>query len=155
MKISFYDPFISEEISSFDEFQKVDFHELCNYSDFVVLACSLTKENKHLINKTSLSLMKKNPIIINVSRGSLINEIDLIQALKDKKIRGVGLDVFENEPLPINSELLNFENTIFGSHNSSNTIEAVERVNNMTIEMVVELSREKDYLDKYKDKIIV
>ena len=79
----------------------------------------------------------------------------MIQALKDKKIAGAGLDVFENEPLPINSELLNFENTIFGSHNSSNTIEAVERVNNMTIEMVVELSREKDYLDKYKDKIIV
>ena len=55
----------------------------------------------------------------------------------------------------MNSELLKFENTIFGSHNSSNTIEAVERVNNMTIEMVVELTSKKDYLDKYKDKKIV
>ena len=155
MKISFYDPFFNKEISSLDEFQKVEFQELCNYSDFLVLACSLTKESKHIINKKSLSLMEKNPFIINVSRGSLIKESDLIKALKDKKIKGVGLDVFENEPLPINSELLKFENTIFGSHNSSNTIEAVERVNNMTIEMVVELTSKKDYLDKYKDKKIV
>lgn len=155
MKISYYDPFFNEEISSLDEFQKVDFQELCNYSDFLVLACSLTKENRHMINKTSLSLMKKNSFLINVSRGSLIKEIDLIKALKDKKIKGVGLDVFENEPLPINSELLSFENTIFGSHNSSNTIEAVERVNNMTIEMVIELNSKKDYLDKHKDKMIL
>ena len=77
--------------------------------------------------------MNKRPFIINVSRGSLINENDLIQSLKEKKIKGVGLDVFENEPLPIKSELRNFENCIFGSHNSSNTFEAVERVNNIKV----------------------
>ena len=84
-------------------------------------------------------MMFKKPYIINVSRGPLINEKDLIQALKEKKLRGVGLDVFEKEPLPIDSDLIKIRNCILGSHNSSNTVEAVKRVNNMTIKMVIDM----------------
>ena len=82
---------------------------------------------------------QKKPYIINVSRGPLINEKDLIQALKEKKLRGVGLDVFEKEPLSIDSDLIKIRNCILGSHNSSNTVEAVKRVNNMTIKMVIDM----------------
>ena len=85
--------------------------------------------------------MLKKPYIVNVSRGQLIKEEDLIKAIKDKKIKGAGLDVFNIEPLPVESELIKMNECILGSHNSSNTYEAVKRVNKMTIDMVLKLSK--------------
>ena len=99
--------------------------------------------------------MIKRPFIINVSRGQLIKEDDLIRALKDKKIRGVGLDVFNIEPLPVNSEFVNIERSILGSHNSSNTYEAVQRVNKMTIDMVIKISQSSDISNIYKERRII
>ena len=152
MKISFFDPFI--KVHSYDLFSKVSFNEICLNSDIIVLACSLNKENKHLINKESISNMVKRPFIINVSRGPLINEDDLIQGLKEERIRGAGLDVFENEPLPKSSELVKIENCILGSHNSSNTLEAVKRVNNITTEMVLDFVKTNNY-EIFNDRRIV
>ena len=139
MDVIYFDPYFKKESFKDNPFSQVDFQKICEVSDFIVLACSLNKENIHLINKDSISMMIKKPYIINVSRGPLINEKDLVQALKEKRLRGVGLDVFEKEPLPINSDLINIRNSILGSHNSSNTIEAVKRVNDMTIKMVIDL----------------
>ena len=139
MDVFFYDPYFKKEFFIDNPFLQVEFEKICEISDFIVLACSLNKENIHLINKDSISMMIKKPYIINVSRGPLINEKDLIQALKEKKLGGVGLDVFEKEPLPIDSDLIKIRNCILGSHNSSNTVEAVKRVNNMTIKMVLDM----------------
>ena len=155
MEINFYDPFIDKENFINEEFTKVEFQQLCQKSDFIVIACSLNKENKHLINKESLSIMERKPYIINVSRGSLIKEVDLIQAIKDKKIKGAGLDVFETEPLPISSELLTLKNCILGSHNSSNTTESVMRVNDMTIEMIIKLASKNHINQYFKDRRVV
>ena len=148
MEINFYDPFIDKENFINQGFTKVQFQQLCQKSDFIVIACSLNKENRHIINKESLSIMERKPYIINVSRGSLIKEVDLVQAIKNKKIKGAGLDVFETEPLPISSELLTLKNCIFGSHNSSNTTESVMRVNDMTIEMIIKLAS-KNHINQY------
>ena len=98
--------------------------------------------------------MKSSCYLINVSRGPLIDENALIKALSKKTIKGVGLDVFEEEPLSINSKLQTFPNCIFGSHNSSNTIDAVQRVNKMTIDMVLKANLE-DIYDIYPERRVV
>ncbi len=151
MKVSFFDPFYKNDICKYPLYQNVGFEEICKESECIVLACSLNSNNKNLINKKSIGLMENNPLIINVSRGQLINEKDLIKALKEGKISGAGLDVFEIEPLPINSELMQFRNCIFGSHNSSNTIDSVEEVNNITTNMVIDISRTNDF-NLYKER---
>ena len=152
MKISFFDPFC--DFNHNDHFSRISFDELCKSSDFIVLACSLNKENSKIINKNSISMMIKRPFIINVSRGQLINENDLIQGLKEKKIRGVGLDVFEKEPLSISSDLIKMDNCILGAHNSSNTTEAVKRVNDITIEMALYF-KTKNIYEVFKDRRVV
>ena len=154
MKIDIYDPFLKKEIDEKNNIYNVNFDEICKKSDFIVLACSLNEKNKHLINAKSISKMKRKPYIINVSRGPLINENDLIKALENSQIRGAGLDVYELEPLPSNSKLVNMSNCILGSHNSSNTLEAVERVNGIVVEMIIKLKNENSS-DLYKDRRVV
>ena len=109
--------------------------------DFVILACALTPKNAGIVNAESLKLMKKGAKIINVSRGGLIVEEDLITALSEQQISGVALDVFEFEPLPRLSRLRDLDNVIFGTHNASNTHEAVRRASELSIKLM------KNFLD--------
>ncbi|MCH5320907.1 MAG: hydroxyacid dehydrogenase [Eubacterium sp.] len=89
-----------------------------NDSDIVILTLPLTKENKAFFNKDKFELMKKTSIFVNISRGMLVNENDLIDALRERKIFGAVLDVFEKEPLSEDSELWDFDNVIITPHNS-------------------------------------
>jgi D-3-phosphoglycerate dehydrogenase len=82
--------------------------------------------------------MKRGVFIINTSRGGLINEEALAVAVREGIVAGAALDVFEIEPLPNDSPLRTFESCIFGCHNSSNTKEAVKRVNEMAINNLIE-----------------
>jgi D-2-hydroxyacid dehydrogenase (NADP+) len=90
--------------------------ELLSQSDFVVILLPLTKETYHLIGQRELGWMKKEAYLINVARGPIINEVDLIAALKNKSIKGAALDVVEKEPLDSNSPLYDFENVIITPH---------------------------------------
>lgn len=108
-------------------------------SDFLVLACNLTPDNHHLISAESLAKMKPGATLANVARGPLVKEVDLIDALKSGHLAGAALDVFETEPLPQNSPLRDFDNVVFGTHNGSNTREGVDRVNEMTVSMALEI----------------
>lgn len=96
--------------------------EICNEekllkeSDFITLHCPLTTENQGFINQFSLSLMKSSAILINTSRGGLINENDLAEALNDHKIAGAGLDVLSVEPPTKENPLLTASNTIITPH---------------------------------------
>ena len=110
-----------------------DFEELLRTSDFVSLNSSLTASNRHMLGRREFKLMKTGVYIINTARGPLIDEAALIEALREGRIAGAAVDVFEEEPLPSDSPLRDFDNCIFGTHNSSNTTEAVERVNELTI----------------------
>jgi len=123
----------------------VSFDELISSSDFVSLSCNLTPENHHLLNHETFLRMKHGVFIINTSRGGLIDEKALADALQKGIIVGAALDVFEQEPLPENSQLRTFDSCIFGCHNSSNTDEAVTRVNEMAINNLIEglIQREK------------
>ena len=90
----------------------VSLKELLEHSDYVSLHCPLTESTKHMINKETLKLMKPSAFIINTSRGALIDEAALIEALKNGKIAGAGLDVQETEPPKETSPLYTMENVL-------------------------------------------
>lgn len=93
-----------------------DFDTLISTSDIVSVHVSLNQQTKQLINKTVFKKMKNTALFINTARGGIVNERDLIDALKNRDISGACLDVFEYEPLPIDSELRNFSNMILTPH---------------------------------------
>ncbi|EAW35608.1 phosphoglycerate dehydrogenase [Lyngbya sp. PCC 8106] len=113
--------------------KSVSFEELLQQSDFIALSCNLTPENHHLLSHQQFELMKPGVRLVNVARGPLIDETALVAALKLGKVAGAALDVFEVEPLPMDSPLRQFDQCIFGTHNSSHTKEAVLRVNELAI----------------------
>ena len=94
--------------------------KLIKNSDFIAVACPLTKLTENLIDKNIFQLTKKSAIIINTSRGKIINEKDLISALKNKKIAGAALDVFSNEPIDKKNALFDFDNVLLSPHISGN-----------------------------------
>ena len=115
-KILAYDPFKSQNQLSQIGAIKVNLHELANNSDFIVILCNLDKNTEGMINADFFSLMKKSAYIFNLSRGPVINERHLENAIQSKKIAGAGLDVTEIEPLTTNSKLLKFQNVILTPH---------------------------------------
>jgi D-3-phosphoglycerate dehydrogenase len=104
--------------------------------DFLVLACALTPANRHLINSNSLLKMKKGVMIINVARGGLIDQEALRAALDARHVSAAALEVLEDEPPEKNEALLSYENCVFGSHNSSNAVEAVYRTSMLAIQLL-------------------
>lgn len=124
---------ISKSFVSENGLKQVSLNELLQNADFISLNCNLTSENRHILGEKEFKMMKNPVYIINTARGPLIDEEFLIQAIKEGKVVGVALDVFEHEPLPKDSPLRQFENCIFGAHNSSNTYEAVLRTNELAI----------------------
>ena len=107
--------------------------------DFLVFACALTEDNYHMLNVNNLKKLKNGVRVINISRGGLICEKALFKGLKDKIIHSVALDVFEEEPVNIDNPLLKEERCIFGSHNASNTIDAVDRASHEAIKIIHEM----------------
>jgi D-3-phosphoglycerate dehydrogenase len=116
----------------------VTLDKLLAASDYISLNCNLTDTNRHILGTDQFALMKEGVYIINAARGPLIDEDALAQSLAKGKVSGAALDVFETEPLPAESLLRRFENCIFGTHNSSNTYEAVMRVNELAIQNLIE-----------------
>ncbi len=100
--------------------------ELLKESDFVCLSIALSAETRGLIGERELGLMKSTAILVNIARGAVVDEAALAQALKDKVIHGAGLDVFETEPIPMNSALLQLDNVVLAPHVGSATAETRE-----------------------------
>jgi D-3-phosphoglycerate dehydrogenase / 2-oxoglutarate reductase len=122
--------------------RKMELHEvslelLLRNSNFVSLNCNLNPSSRRLIGRRELSWMPHHSFLINTARGGLIDEAALIEKLQSGELAGAAMDVFETEPLPIDNPLRKFENCILGSHNSSNTTEAVMRVNRLSIENLI------------------
>lgn len=116
----------------------VGLDEVMANSRFVVLACPLTPETSYLINAERLALMRPDAFLVNVARGPVVRESDLIAALKARRLAGAALDVFEIEPLPIDSELRRLPNVILGAHNGSNTREGVARASGAAVDFLLE-----------------
>ncbi|KQW31332.1 hypothetical protein ASE36_03460 [Rhizobium sp. Root274] len=113
--------------------QQVELETLLQKADIVCLSCSLTSENHHMVNADSIEQMKDGAYLINVARGPLVCETDLIDALKSGKLGGAGLDVFEVEPLASDSPLKTLENVVLSSHNANNLYSATESVHANTL----------------------
>ena len=128
MKILGYDPFLPEDFFREDELRICDLDYLIENSDYITLHIPLTKDTKDLFDYNNLIKMKKGARIINVARGGIINEDDLSKALTENKIAGAALDVFESEPLPVDSPLISAPNIILTPHLGASTREAKEGV---------------------------
>jgi len=122
MKVIAYDPPIEKIIQRMKGVQYRELHDLLKESDFVTLHCPLTKETHHLIGKKELDLMKPTAILINTSRGPVVDEKALASALKEGKIAGAGLDVFEREP-KLSPGLSKLENVVLLPHIGSATLD--------------------------------
>jgi len=132
----------------------VEIDELLSRSDYVSLNCDLNEASWHLINQSTLSKMKPSAVIINTARGHIINENDLIHALESKQIAGASLDVFEEEPLPISSPLLQMDNVMLAPHNCNSSPYGWERVHWNTIKnLLLALNINCDDLDKFQNNL--
>jgi D-3-phosphoglycerate dehydrogenase len=132
-----YDPFTEYNASDLGISAINQFPKAIEKADFIILTCALTESSRFIINSDTISRMKDGVYLINVARGQLIKEQDLIDALKTGKIRAAALDVFEVEPLPRGSELRLFGQCIFGTHNGSNTVEGVRRTSLNAIKILL------------------
>ncbi len=104
-----------------------------NNCDIIIIATDLNHTSKKIISKKTIKDLKNNPLIVNIARGGSIENSALLKSLKQKKIKGACLDVFENEPLAKNSLFKKFDNCILTSHNAFNTKDEVEFVNKNTL----------------------
>lgn len=116
------------------KYQKVTLNELFTACDVVSLHCPLTAENKEMVNSFRLSLMKQGAILINTSRGGLIDEKALEQALLSGKLLGAGLDVLSSEPVPNGNPLLKLKNCFITPHIAWATRESRMRLMNQAVE---------------------
>lgn len=112
--------------------------DLLARSDFVSINCDLNPTSFHLMNAHTLSCMQKSAVLINSARGSIVDEAALISALNTGTIAGAALDVFEVEPLPIDSPLLKMKNVLLAPHNANSSPAAWERVHLNTIRNLLE-----------------
>lgn len=111
-----HDPFASAEQAAALGVELLSLDDLLRQSDFVVVCCTLVPETRHLINAARLALMKPTSSIINVARGPIIDQTALTSALRDRRIAGAALDVFEQEPVDPNDPLLMLDNVILAPH---------------------------------------
>lgn len=152
MKVLAYDPYPLENV----DIDYVSIEELCKNADIISLHCPLTKETKHLINKDTLNIMKNGVVIINTSRGALIDSEDLLHAIKEEKVGGAGLDVYEEETEffyedlshaiiqdDILSGLISMPNVIVTSHQAFLTREALNNIAEVTLTNLSEYANER------------
>jgi D-3-phosphoglycerate dehydrogenase / 2-oxoglutarate reductase len=118
--------------------QMTTLEKLLAASDFVSVNCDLNPTSYHLINGRTLSLMRKEAILINCARGPIVDEAALVKSLEEGLIGGAALDVFEVEPLPADSPLLQMNNVLLAPHNSNSSPAAWERVHRNTIKNLIE-----------------
>ena len=131
----------NENIIVSEQLQNVIITDLDNAlkeSDFIIITCALNKHTHHLINRENIMKTKKGVKIINVARGPIVKEDDVVDLLKEDFVTAVGFDVFPVEPLPKESKLRDFPQNFYGSHNGSNTIEAVDKTSIIAINKINE-----------------
>ena len=144
MKVKIFDPFVSEDIIKKFGGLKVDsIDDGLKTCDYLSLHVPLTEKTKNMLDYSKLKLMKNTAIIINTSRGGIINEIDLNKAINEKIIFGAGLDVFEKEPVNINNPLLKNKKVILSPHSATFTNECKSRMSIETTKNIIDFFENK------------
>ena len=111
-----FDPFLAPEVARAEGLDLVDIDTLCREADVISLHAPLTAETHHVLNAERIALIKPTSIVVNVSRGGLVDEAALARALTEGRIFGAGVDVFEEEPVAADNPLLKAPNTIVSDH---------------------------------------
>ena len=128
MEVYVYDPFLDNEIIIRNKCIPVEKNQGLAIADFITIHLPLNGDTKNFISQTELNLMKKNSILVNTSRGGIVNENDLCIALESKKIQGAGMDVFVSEPPESNHPFFKLDNILLTPHNAALTLECRERM---------------------------
>jgi D-3-phosphoglycerate dehydrogenase len=139
MTLLVYDPYLDSETIARHRAQKVELDELLNRADFISIHCPLTDETHHLLGAREFGLMKEGVFLVNTSRGPVIDEAALVGALRSGKVWAVGLDVFEQEPLPLDSPLRAFDNAIFTPHVGANSEESVADLYRSAVQISIDV----------------
>ncbi len=139
MKMIASDPYVNEELVRDFGAELVNLEELISFSDFISILCPLTPETRGLIGEDEFKRMKETALIIDVSRGAIVEEVALITALRESWIAGAGFDVFSEEPLSPGHPLLTMNNVILTPHVGWYTKEAFERLERECVQRVVEI----------------
>lgn len=137
LKLLAYDPYLSPSAFVAEGATPLGLEALLTNSDFISLHAPLTCETHHLINATTLLLVKPTAILINCARGALIDEQAMVTALGEHKLAGVGLDVLEEEPPAPDNPLLKMEQVILTPHSAALTNLALQRVRRAAVDAVV------------------
>jgi len=137
MNVLYVDQGVNERAEREYGAKKVDLDELLRTSDFVLLQAPLTPETKNLISTPQLKAMKRSAFLINASRGPIVDEAALVEALKDGTIAGAGLDVYVEEPLSLESPLLKLDNVVTLPHIASATHETRAAMNKNAAENLI------------------
>ncbi len=128
MEIYVYDPFLDNEIIIRNQCIPIEKNQGLAIADFITIHLPLNRDTKNFISQTELNLMRKNSILVNTSRGGIVNENDLCIALDSKKIQGAGMDVFVSEPPESNHPFFKLDNILLTPHNAALTLECRERM---------------------------
>jgi D-3-phosphoglycerate dehydrogenase len=138
MNVLAFDPYIEEKVFIEHQVESVPFAELLSQSDFASFHVPRTWRSRHMISDASLALVKPGIVLINTSRGDVFSENATCAALLNGQIGALGLDVFENEPLSINSPILKFPNVLCSPHIGATTTEAFEKSSHLAVSKIIQ-----------------
>jgi D-3-phosphoglycerate dehydrogenase len=141
MTVRAYDPFVSAEDMAQQGAQASSLEVVMAQSDFVSVHCPLTKDTRHLIGEQELRWMKPKALLLNTSRGPVIDEPALVRALTEGWLAGAGLDVFEQEPIDPNNPLLKMNNVVLTPHIGGYSDESFDLFWRLSLETVLDLSQ--------------
>jgi D-3-phosphoglycerate dehydrogenase len=134
--VTAFDPYLKK---AFEGIELKDFDAVLSESDFISIHCPLNDSTRHLIGKREFNKMKKKPLIINTSRGAIIDEAALIQALQEGLISGAGLDVLETEPPGSQNPILEMENVVLSPHVGFYSVESISELKRRTAKNVADV----------------
>jgi len=143
MRVLAHDPYVTVEASKERGAELVDLEKLLTESDFVTLHLVSTVKTRGMISTRELSLMKPTAYLINTSRGLVVDEDALVNALREEKIKGAGLDVFINEPIDLENPLLKLDNVIVTPHCAGSSEEALRKTSLMVGEEALRILRDQ------------
>jgi phosphoglycerate dehydrogenase-like enzyme len=123
LEVIAFDPYVDDATAADVGFRRVELDALMSQADFVCVCCPLTGETRHLVDAGRIARMKSTAYLVNLARGPIVEEAALVAALRDGRIQGAGLDVFEHEPVDPGNPLLSLDNVIVTPHSIGHTDE--------------------------------
>jgi phosphoglycerate dehydrogenase-like enzyme len=148
MRLLAYDPFPDTTFAAHHHVTFVPFERLLAESDYLTLHLPVSEQSRYLINHQTLAQMKPTAFLINTARGAVVNESDLLDALKNNRLAGAGLDVFEQEPPPVGHPLFELDNVLLTPHAAGTDIQSRDDMALSAAQAIVSLSRGEWPADK-------